>query len=272
MSKTAVIVTADQHIGSTTGLCTPLAERDKGTYRATPGQRWLWNSWLDFWANVKDITKGYRVVSVFAGDTVELDSKLRSDQMWSRNSAIIKQCAANVLEPATDISDAIYFIRGTEAHTGKSASGEEALAKDFDNTVKDGKSYSWWHLRQKASGVRFDIGHHITGGRLPWTEANAANKLAAIIRSRYAEMEQPCPHVASRSHIHRRSDSGKNFLPLFARITGAWQLNTAYAYRIGAENATANITGDIYLCEHGEYQWIPFEYKPIRRRLWLKTM
>ena len=267
----ALIWVSDLHTNSTIGLSPPIVTLDDGgTYHASPSQKELWGAWLDFvdWARTE--TEGCRRVAVFGGDLAEKDDKQRSTQLISRNSTDIHGMVIDTITPLLDLTDLNVFLRGTEAHVGKSASMEERIAQDVDNVYKNGKLYSHWHLRAAFNGVRVDMAHHAGMGSRPWTEKNAANTLAAIVRSRYAEMRQPEPHYVLRGHVHRWADSGQNFAPLTAILAPAWTLKTAFAYRIGAENTLSNIGGFIVRCNsEQEHTFLrkmyPFEN---RKKLW----
>ena len=120
---------------------------------------------------------------VLNGDIVEKDNKRRTHQIITRNDATLLRIAVSTLKPALEWADAIYVVRGTEAHVGKSAEMEEALAYDI-GAEKDGELHSHWHLRAVAGGVRMDIAHHATMGGMPWTERNAAKIGRASCRER----------------------------------------------------------------------------------------
>ena len=106
-------------------------------------------------------------------------------------------------------------------------------------------------------------------GSLPWSEKDAGNKVAKIIMWRYLiDMKQPPPHVALRSHNHRRADSGGNY-EVFANLMPAWTVKTEFAYRIGAENSISDIGSDLFLCDNGQYQHTPWKWKAKEaRRVW----
>jgi len=264
--STTVAVIADTHINSTVGLCTPqISLDDGGDYRASQGQRWLWRNWLDFW---EQLPKADRLIGIFNGDLVESDAKQRSTQIITRNRSTILRMAVDVLEPALDKCDAVYIIRGTEAHTGKSGELEEALAQDITSAVIRDTSASWWHLQAECEGVRFNIAHHASMGRLPHTEKNAANKIAYLVTWHYVTNGIRPPHIAIRSHNHRYADSGRNYEPVMGICTPAWTLKTAYGYRISAENGLPAIGGLWFLCEDGSYTWDLIQYKPSMTATW----
>ena len=276
-NKIAVVIAQDTHINSAIGLCMPSIELDDGGhYRASRGQRWLWDCFNDFVDQVKAIkSNGYKIVVVLNGDVGELDVKRRSSQLVSSNKATIMRLAIETLSPLVDVADAVFVVRGTLAHTGKSAWLEEAIAQDFDNVVSGNESVaSFWHLRHVFSGVRYDITHHARMGGIKRTQANYANMLAFDTIAAYHAMEAPVPHVIYRGHNHRRADSGSNFGNTIAILGPAWQLATEFVYRIGAENSLASVGGDIFLCADGAKKWQPVNYQlpNLGRKIWAMKM
>jgi len=261
------------HTNSTVALAPPIVNLDDGgTFRASRSQRALWESWLDFWGEAGKLNTD-RIIGIFNGDLGELDTKRRSSQLITTNKATVQNMLLDVLEPALDVLDAVYVIRGTMAHTGKSGWLEETIANDITINIPSPTAASWWHLRAAASGVRFDVAHHAGMGSLPWTEKNAGNKVASIIEHRYLiSMKQPAPAVALRAHNHRYSDSGGNY-ETFAVCMPCWSLITEYAYRTGKENDGSNIGGVWFVCQDGKYQYERRIYQPQNlRRIWALQM
>lgn len=272
-ARTAVIAVSDMHINSTVALLKPTVNLDDGgTYHASRTQRAMWESWLDFWDEAGKLP-AKRKIGVFNGDIGELDTKRRSSQLVTLNKATIQSMVLDVLEPALDVLDAVYVIRGTMAHTGKNGWLEEAIANDITINMPGKTTASWWHLRAKADGVRFDVSHHANMGGLPWTEKNAGNKIASIIVWRYlVNMKQPAPQVTLRSHNHRYADSGGNF-ETFAVCLPSWSILTEFAYRTGKENDVSSIGGVWFICENSKYQYDMRIYKPQKsRRIWALKM
>ena len=264
---TSVIFTSDQHINSTVGLSLPAIELDDGWfYRSSRTQSWLWECWQDFWEQAGKLPG--RRVGIFNGDLGELDTKRRSNQLITVNKATILRHVLTVLEPALAVLDAVIIIRGTTAHVGKASWLEEAIANDLDLTIRPDGMGSWYHFRGSASGVRLDVAHHASMGGLPWTEKDAAGKVAKVIAWRYAvDLKQPLPHVAVRSHNHRYADSGRNY-ETFAVCLPAWTAITEYGYRLGKENSIADIGGAWIVCEDGKYQFDELRYQPKEGRVW----
>lgn len=271
--RAIVASVGDLHITSTVGLCPPVANLDDGgTYHASPAQRQLWDCWTDFWQGIAARTPaGAQKIAIINGDAVEADVRGRSYQMITRHKATMLSIALAVLEPLLAWAEQVYVIRGTEAHVGKGGQYEEMLAADLTTAVGPGPGQprSWWHLRRKIAGVRFDVAHHVQMSGIPWNEKFAAIRLAERIQYQYlVQMRQPAPQVVLRSHVHRRNDSGRNdsgrnYADMIAIIQPAWQLRTAYNYRIASENSLAHI-GGVWLDLQGgqvaawDYQTYPF--------------
>jgi hypothetical protein len=275
MDRTAIIAVADPHINSTVSLCPPVINLDDGgTYHSSRTQRWLWECWLDFCVQALNLTDGYKRVAIFGGDLSELDRKNRTNQIITPNKATILDMIREVITSLVSFTDANYFIRGTEAHTGKSSWAEEDIAKDTDNTVPMTQSiHTWWHYRGVASGVRLDVAHHTSMGRKPWLKRNAANAAAAEIMWKYqVDRFVKAPDLALRSHVHTYATSGDNF-KCQVDCLPSWSIKTEYAYRMGMENDISDIGGIVYLCENGKFQRHKVMYEPREdRRIWVLTM
>ena len=263
----SVLSVSDMHINSTVALSPPKVNLvEGGTYVATRSQRALWERWTGDLLPKFDAMPGRKVL-VFNGDMGELDAKKRTVELVSINKATILELTLETIMPIVDRADAVYVMRGTPAHTGKGAWLEEVIAKDIDAVPTDEGTASWWHMRRKAAGVRFDIAHHASMGHLPWTEKNAANKVAAIIMWRYMiDMEELYPHITLRNHNHRYADSGGNY-KTFAICGRAWSTATDYTYRTGKENSPSDIGADAFICKDGKYEHIQhcYPYKPVRK-------
>lgn len=265
---TLLVVNSDLHCNSTVALCPPVIELDDGgSYRASKVQLHLWRSWTDFWSRIAQMKKDLNadVWSVFNGDTADKDSH-RGTQVITRNEATINNITLCTLDPALAITDLLFFIRGTPAHTGKSSYIEESLAEDLDAYPDDDTgNYSWWELPLTVSGVTFHIAHHRRLTHLPWTHGGAANRLAAQLVYEYAD-DPTRPDIAIRSHGHRIDESSLTH-PIKVIFTPAWQLKTEFVYRIASESLS-HIGGLVFTCNKGAYswQWIDRAYQPTRRK------
>jgi len=261
-----VAVVADTHINSTVGLCAPGARLDDGgEYKLSKGQRWLWDNWLDYWGHVKKI-KGKKTF-ILVGDAIESNgTRGFSAQYITSNAATINEIAVKTLEPALDVVDQTFVLRGTSVHVQPSASMEERLGKDIGAVKTDEGNYSWWELLAEFGGVIFFAAHHSSMGRLPWTYSNALNVVAIRIMIEHEKGNFIMPNVAIFAHNHRFAETGLNY-PVRIVKTPGWQLKTEYVNRLGLFEA-ADIGGLIFHCKDKKYEMELKPYKPELPKVW----
>ena len=274
MTKTAIIVVSDLHVNSTVAICTPTIHKDDGqTEHASRTQLWLWRSWNDFIQQVNKEYSEYRRILVVNGDLGELDTAKRSIQLHSLNKATIQRMATDVLEPMLDIVSGVVVMRGTAAHTGKSAWLEEAIAHDLDGVVSyDDTIASHWHMRRVIEGVKCDICHHGSRSASPFTVGYGAIRAAAKMQMYYQRMRAPSPDIAIRSHNHQYETSGDNY-ETEVIFTPAWTTLTEYGYRVGYENSLSDIGGVVVTCEDGKKVSKKYLFEPKEaRRVWSMTI
>lgn len=269
--REAIIFIADTHINSKVALIAPdIVDDDGDTHQPNLIQQWLWNTWNKCTKEINTLAKGYYKTVIFNGDVVDLDAKNRSNQMVSKNPATIMKMADKTLEPILDIADRLFFVRGTEAHVGRSGWIEEMLAEKYGAVPDAGtQQNSWWHLRAEFSGVRFDVAHHTSLGTLDWTYPNMITRLVQQTRLRYLDWDEPQPHVVVRAHRHRHVDTGTT-LSTRGVCLPCWQYYTSYLYRINAENTQPHIGACVFLCNKGEYTYHPLLYEPKRSPAWTR--
>lgn len=240
---TLLAVVSDLHCGSTVGLAPPepVALDDGGSYTPTEAQRWLWRHWLGYWQTVKRLAAGRRLVILLNGDVVDGDHH-GTAQIVSRHPGTQFDILLRALAvPLALKPDHVIVVRGTESHVGKSGSGEEALARHLRGAgvpvVPDpaAKTASWWHFTGTLGPLLLSATHHGRIGQRPWTKGNVSANLAAQIFYEHAARGQRHPDLALRSHYHKTADSGDSH-PVRVIQTPAWQLATAYAYRVAADS------------------------------------
>lgn len=259
--KPLVVWAGDLQTGNKNALCPPNIQLDNGDgYIMTKTQRALWTAWTDAWENIKNRRRD--VVTIFGGEILDIDAKGRHDEVITRNPESLKRIGVDIIAPALDITKTVIVLRGTEAHTGKSANLDEAMAADITgvDVIKNEETgtFSHWYLRQNIAGYNFDLAHHVSMGTRPWTEKNAANALAAQLIFNYAEWKEPMPDFALRGHVHRVSDSGLNF-PIRAITCPCWTFADVFIHRIGAGDRQPQIGLMVIDLETREPEWIRYE-------------
>jgi len=222
----------DAHGNSTAGLCKPVVNLDDGgTYHANQFQKELWMfyeqdiKFLKEFANNGMLKSPAPIIGIVGGDMGEGDAKDRSNQLISRNPATITNIAIKNIEPFADICQKLYFLRGTAAHVGKSASLDEQIADNFDNTARASESVaSRWELKLNVDGYHIYASHHPPSMTNP---VNAAMKLRDLFLS-YGE--EP-PDLGLFFHVHHIKDSGESVKP---RVISSpcWQVRTEHTHRI----------------------------------------
>jgi hypothetical protein len=227
---------SDPHPNHKLGLNPPNVLLDEGdSWAACSIQRMLHATWMDILETVAKEKRG-ETIGIMNGDYADIDDKQRTNQIISRNEDDIRRMAIEVIEPMSDLCNKMYFVRGTEAHAGKSAHMENTIAANFDNAVicPDTKQPSWWYLPLEVDGVKFDITHHPKGGAggRPFNSQTVVDRLAADTIFDYANNGERPPDFVIRSHLHHYLDSKDAFVTR-AIITPPLSLLTAYGRRIG---------------------------------------
>lgn len=269
-------IVSDPHCGSTVGLCPPSIRLDDGgEYQASDAQRWLWQTWLDYWERVereRDEADADLYI-IFNGDLVDGDHHSTA-QIMSRNPVAQSMALEAALDVPTHLgADRIFVVRGTGSHTGKSGSSEEKIARGLRDQGlpvegdPERDTASWWHLRMEVQDVRLSFVHHGRTGYRPWTRPNASNLLAMQIFTEHALDERRHPDIAVRSHYHRYMTSSRGGCPTYVIQTGAWQLATAYVHKVAPESL-ADIGGLIITIEDGQWREQPVLWKPSRGEVW----
>jgi hypothetical protein len=254
-----VAIVSDLHAGSTVALCPPeIALDDGGSYVASKAQQWVWAHWLDYWRIVQSERErlGAELLVVVNGDATDGDHHGTTQILSGNPTAQAAALNAIIDIPRKLKPDRWLFVRGTEAHVGKSAAFEERVALGL---MKDGQpvipceetgTASHWHARLDVHGVRLDFAHHGRVGQRPWTKPNVTLNMAAEIFYEHSRHGIPHPHLAVRSHMHQYVDT-HHAHPVRAIQTPAWQLPTAFIHRI-APGALADIGGIVLTIAPGE--------------------
>lgn len=251
MSRKRVLLAAvsDLHVGSTVALCPPngIALEDGGRYAPNTAQLWIWEQWIKFRDVLATYKRGgWKVVLIVNGEFVD-GLHHESTQLTSNSVEIMAGAAIEVMMPLVRESHVLYATRGTEAHSGKGAAADYAIAREL-GAVRDPDSgmcaaYQW---RIDVGGVLVDAAHHVSGGSRMTTKGNNVR----------AEMQDAilagcAPDIMIRSHVHTYADTGRMFWPRQAVVTPAWQLKTAFTHRV-TRLPSKEVGGVVFELEDGK--------------------
>ena len=263
--KITIAVFSDTHSNSTVAICPPDVNKDDGgKYVRSTWQVWLWQSWLEWIAEVKKAAKGGKLYVIGNGDLVEVDAKDRSNQLISTNVATSLDIAQDVCEPLTSLADRLYITRGTGAHTGKAGEYEELLAKLLGAEQDDVGRQAHWYILATVAGVLIEAAHHSAGGRKASAAAGAVARLAEETILEYAGSHDRVPDLVIRSHVHTYHDSGDNIQGCRAITTPCWTGASEYVHRLALGHKLPDIGGTIITCQDGQYEVKTTLYRPLR--------
>jgi hypothetical protein len=257
--KTIIVATpSDLHVGSTVALSPPEVQLDDGgTYLASKVQRYILQGWNDYWAEIDGQVKDHKakLYVIVVGEACE-GVHHGTTQIFSHNKAVQRVAALELLDPVAQKADKLWIVRGTEAHSGKSANEDEAIARDLGAIKNDILgTWSWWSLRLIASKVRLFLAHHPrTKGWMPHTEDSAASRMSFMMSSRWLSAERALPDLAVFGHVHYYADSGRAHKPRVIYLPG-WQLATSFVHRLGSsyEYDLKPMGGIYFICKDGSY-------------------
>lgn len=256
-----ILIVSDLHINSTVALCYPeLKLDDGGIYNPSQSQKWLYSGWHNMMESIKDKEN---LITILNGDVIDAN-KHSSHQLISENKASILKHANLILRPLVDISNKVFMVRGTSAHTGESSELEETLAVILGAEQNpDSGNNTFWSLLLEVENVLFDVAHHGKLGTKPWTRQNSLNALATEIIVNRVISNARIPDLAIRSHYHTYSDTNNNF-PVRVIQTPGWQLSTEYSYRSAIDNI-ADIGYILIKVDNGAYDVKVNLFKPSNR-------
>lgn len=266
-----IVIISDLHANHKFGLNKPevkLDESDK--WQACEIQKTLFRTWEDCLEKIENKRRG-KLTGIINGDLADIDAKQRTQQIISRNNAVVIQAARELLEPFANMCDVMYATKGTEAHVGDSAWIEDQIMQDYDNAVTcpETSRKAWWFLPLEVEGVKMDIAHHPKGGGggRPQNSQSMIDRLASDTLFEYANQKVILPDLVIRSHIHQYKDSRDAFA-VRAITTPAFCFLGAYARRLGI-NSEPGVGCVLIYVDGGKYHVEPILYKP-RRPQWVQ--
>ena len=253
-----LVVISDTHSGCRLALVPPQGVKldDGGEYKPSEFQRGLWGYWRTFWDEfVPEATRGEPFAVVHNGDAIDGVHHNSTTQI-SHNLEDQQEIAYALLKPIVELCEGRYYhIRGTEAHVGKSAREEEALAKRLNAIPNKEGQYARYDLWKNVGDRLVHLLHHIgTTGSAAY-EATAVHKELIEEYNEAARWDKRVPDCIVRSHRHRNLEitiptrKGK----AIAVVTPCWQGKTPFAWKIpGARLSLPQFGGIVIRVAHDE--------------------
>lgn len=257
-----LVVVSDIHAGCQMGLCPPEGvELDGGAIVSpTAFQLKMWSWWREFWDHfVPDATRGEPYTIVFNGDAIDGVHHNSTTQI-THNLTDQRRIAKAILEPVAKLGR-FFFVRGTEAHVGKSAQEEEGLAEDLQAKPNELKRFARYDLWIRVGPSLVHLLHHIGSTGSQAYEATAVHKELTESYVEAARWNREPPDVIVRSHRHKHIQTeiatakGRGI----AVVTPAWQGKTPFAWKIpGARLSEPQIGGIVIRHAHSRTFVDPF--------------
>jgi hypothetical protein len=195
-----IVVVSDTHAGCKLALCSgPIFLDEGGEYHPSKFQQKLKQMWDYFWTEwVPDATRGEDFAVLHNGDIID-GSHHHTTTVITNNLTDQKNIAYQLMKPIVDLCDGLYFqVRGTEAHVGKSAQDEEALAKILGAIPDQQGLHSRYDLWIRVGDYLVHALHHIGSCGSNAYEATAVHKELAESLTEAARWGYRPPDVVVR--------------------------------------------------------------------------
>lgn len=263
------VVISDTHCGCQFGLFpNGLVTLDGGVVvrpsRMQKTTTAYWEMFFHEW--VPMATKGEPWDLVFNGDGIDgvhHNSTTQITHNLADQARIAEAVFAPVVAQCRNSGGRLYWVRGTEAHVGKSGAEEERLARSLGAEPDEQGHHARWDLWKIVGNALVHFTHHIgTTGSAAYESTAVWKEIVEAFVEAGRWRNRP-PDIIVRSHRHRyflregASDAGD----AVAVVTPAWQLMTPFCYRIpGARQSQPQIGG--ILIRQGDAEFF------VRKKVW----
>lgn len=233
-----IAVVSDLHFGSALAAMPRegFVTDDELTIMPSPLQRVLWDEWEGFWGWVEDRVGGDDFAVVVNGDAV--DGRVKdSPQSLPLIEDQIKLAACCLSVPTIRRASKVFFVRGTEAHVGKCAEREEALADKLRKEValgRAGRHGSTYDLRVLLGDNLIQFSHHIGSTSSPVSETTTLMRelVKASVRAGRWGGQMPRMMVRSHRHTHVAISWPTRSGYCTGITTPGWQALTSYGHKV----------------------------------------
>ncbi len=258
----AIAVISDLHIGSTVAL---FPERyvtpDGQTLYASPAQRWILGNWNRYWAEFHSI-KAKKKSIIVNGEFCE--GVHHNITQIAGTAELMEEIAVSMLKPHVAKVDALFVVKGSEAHSKPGGTSDEAVARELGAKPCTGTgARASYHWRINAGGVFLDCTHHITGSGTPWTRGNNLRRVVLEhLFGTFERNERPA-NILIRSHVHGYNTWEQNGCRAY--VTPSWKLSDAHAHKVAPGNILP-IGGLIIKISKGRGDVEPRLFYPVKSR------
>lgn len=228
------MVISDLHCGCQVGLCPPRIQLDSGGwYEQGPTQKAIWSVWGEFWKWVEVASRGEPFSVLVNGDALD-GSHHKSKTQITQNFADQENIAYERLAPVREKAQAMYFIRGTEAHVGQCAENEERLARRLDCVTNEIGRYSSYERWIRVGHGLVHATHHIgTTSSMAYLSSAPMREYTNMLTSAGRWGNEP-PDIVVRSHRHTNIEVKVPTARVYGIVTTTpcWQGPTPFVYKV----------------------------------------
>lgn len=242
---TLIVNLSDMHSGGSTALFPPRTFGDENqNHTPTPRQLRIYDVFKECMEYAREHRRGKRLIVVHDGDAIEglhhnsIQVSLNSVKTQGRAHIELMDEFLNVARFDKKRGDLLYYVRGTETHTGDE---ENKIAADLGAERAGDDLYVWDHLELMVNGRRLWYLHH---GKKRGEGANEGNALRNWLRDIFwncKKLDIFPPDVVFSGHTHAHTYtpfSGRladgNFHLIHGIILPSWQEKTRYAWKAAA--------------------------------------
>lgn len=205
-----IVKMGDTHSGSSTALFPDyqmtfkLDEKNYFSYSPTSYQTGMYNHFIACGKKAKELSKGKRLKVVMNGDAID-GNHHGTQQLVTRNPKHHSEIHVELMETFLDVcgysiknGDELYYVSGTESHTGWEEYGIAAAMQAYNAKYSDelmlninSRRFWWTHQGPKpGKGVK---------------EGNPLRNFAADVYWDCLKEKRQPPHMISTSHYHKSS-------------------------------------------------------------------
>lgn len=232
----------DIHDGHRTAIMYPKNYR---RYTPNKAQKWLYKVFTkNFLVDVQELLDEFKpdyVHGNIGGDCGDLNYHNRSEQYWAETEWEVIDNLKLLLRPFVELCDTVHFLKGTKSHVGKSHQLDEAIAREFSETVWNNDYASWTEVNAVLAGVLVNSRHY-GKNQSKWGKGNLINSLRDEIILDCIKHGRRVPDIAYRHHFHWAGMTVHNEKPMVVQVP-SWQLPYDHIAQIDPVGRTPVVGG-----------------------------